>query len=59
MAEWHDPEAERQFYKDTKREELKLAILRIVAGTFVLVVGPALIIVGAAVIKWALEELAK
>jgi len=26
MAEWHDPEAERKFYKGVKRGELKLTI---------------------------------
>jgi hypothetical protein len=55
-AEWGDSEAGRRFYKGVEREERKAAVVGaivwIAAGLFALVVAAALV-------KWAIEELAK
>jgi len=54
--EWKASKRGRQFYKELEREERKSAAVGAVVW---IVVGLLALVVGAAVLKWAIEELAK
>jgi hypothetical protein len=54
--EWLRSELGQKFQKEMKRGELVASIGRVAAW---LVIGSIVLVVGAAVLKWALEELAK
>jgi hypothetical protein len=55
-AEWRNSEAGQRFYKEARRDELKETFVRI---TIWIVIALVLLVVGSAVVKWAVEELAK
>jgi len=55
-AEWRDSEAGRSLYKEIDKEERKAGVGRAIVWLAMVIL---VLVVGTAIVKWALEELAK